>query len=97
MNGLQANTVILDDKLQDKAALTEDELHKPDTRQAVAQRMAEFKRQLRAMSKSDLVRSYCAQYAQTVQYSVKLEKAQNQIELLNEKLKALEPKESENV
>jgi hypothetical protein len=68
-----------DEALNEKVAI------KQDTSKAVLQKMAEFKRELRTMSKNDLIRSFCAQYAQTVMYAHKLEQANLQIEQLKSK------------
>lgn len=62
-----------------------------DVSAVVEKRMAEFKNELRKMSKNDLIRSYVAQYAQTVRYSVQLNEA---IEVIN-KLKAITPEQGE--
>ena len=48
----------------------------------VLQKLAEFKRQLRTLSKNDLIRSYVGQYATTVRLTVENQELQKQIKAM---------------
>lgn len=45
----------------------------------VLRKLAEFKRQLRSLSKNDLIRSYVGQYATTVRLTVENEELRKQL------------------
>jgi len=73
-----------DNKQEERTVNTGDE---------VVRQMARFKAQLRQMSKNDLIRSYCAQYAQTVRYSVLVNQLRTELEALKPQTKADEKAE----
>ena len=50
-----------------------------ESEEVVLRRLAEFKRQLRTLSKNDLIRSYVGQYAMTVRLTVENEELRKQI------------------
>lgn len=50
--------------------------------EVVLQKLAQFKRELRSLSKNEMIRSYVAQYAETVKLSVQIDKLKKQIKAL---------------